>query len=581
MSIVRVGVQGAAIPDGSVTDVKVASGAAINADKLADGTANHVFTVADDTKLTGIAAGATANSSDATLLNRVNHTGSQLSTTISDFVEAVQDTAAGMITSATHTGVSWTYNDAGGTLAATVTGGGGGSGGGFTVYNAKTDYAATGDGSTNDTTAIQNAINAAFTAGGGIVYLPPGTYSITQLSIKNRVWLQGAGLKATLLRHRSGSTGAIVQNYKATGSEANGQNIAIRHLAIDGSTGGTPNIGIYLEQSTSPTAGDDWTDSRWLVEHVVIYGVNGNGFEVQATRNEGRAINVHVFDVEGHGFEVSGSDCFFISCNAGASGLAGFHTDGTSNRFVNCKSWFSGAITAASGHGFHLYGTSPGGAAFSNCEAQDNKAAGWRIDTSSHRTILDGCVADSNSARGAGLNAALEIDASRNCIVSLIAYERQGASSTQTSAVKLTNSATANRIRVSHSAASGGSSVGNAIDSGSTSLQGNVIEVNAQDGSQAPSFAASFTPDPYAGSTILVTGQNANTTVNNTTNKHPGCRMTLIFVKAADANSYTFTWGTQYKTNVTATGTTSAVRTVIQFVYDGTNWQQTGSYSAA
>jgi hypothetical protein len=42
----------------------------------------NAFTDAEQTKLTGIATSATANSSDATLLNRANHTGIQLSSTI-------------------------------------------------------------------------------------------------------------------------------------------------------------------------------------------------------------------------------------------------------------------------------------------------------------------------------------------------------------------------------------------------------------------------------------------------------------------------------------------------------------------
>ncbi len=42
------------------------------------------FTSADETKLDGIATGATANSSDATLLARANHTGTQAMSTISD-----------------------------------------------------------------------------------------------------------------------------------------------------------------------------------------------------------------------------------------------------------------------------------------------------------------------------------------------------------------------------------------------------------------------------------------------------------------------------------------------------------------
>lgn len=43
------------------------------------------FTTTLETKLNGIATGATVNSSDATLLSRANHTGTQLASTISDF----------------------------------------------------------------------------------------------------------------------------------------------------------------------------------------------------------------------------------------------------------------------------------------------------------------------------------------------------------------------------------------------------------------------------------------------------------------------------------------------------------------
>jgi len=61
----------------------------LTADDMTDGTVNYVFTVADDSKLAGIAAGATVNSSDATLLARANHTGTQLAATISDLSTAV------------------------------------------------------------------------------------------------------------------------------------------------------------------------------------------------------------------------------------------------------------------------------------------------------------------------------------------------------------------------------------------------------------------------------------------------------------------------------------------------------------
>lgn len=61
----------------------------LNADAVPDGTTNKAFLATERTKLTGIATAATANSADATLLARANHTGTQLASTISDFSTAV------------------------------------------------------------------------------------------------------------------------------------------------------------------------------------------------------------------------------------------------------------------------------------------------------------------------------------------------------------------------------------------------------------------------------------------------------------------------------------------------------------
>lgn len=57
------------------------------------------------------------------------------------------------------------------------------------VYNVK-DYGAIGDGVTDDTEEIQAAIDAASTAGGGIVAVPPGTWKVTaSLTLKSHVVL--------------------------------------------------------------------------------------------------------------------------------------------------------------------------------------------------------------------------------------------------------------------------------------------------------------------------------------------------------------------------------------------------------
>lgn len=56
------------------------------------------------------------------------------------------------------------------------------------------DYGATGDGTTDDRISIQDALNAAYDAGGGIVYLPAGHYIISKtLIIGDNCFLIGSG----------------------------------------------------------------------------------------------------------------------------------------------------------------------------------------------------------------------------------------------------------------------------------------------------------------------------------------------------------------------------------------------------
>ncbi len=82
-----------------------------------------VLTATDKTKLDGVADGATANSSDATLLDRTNHTGTQTAATISNFSEAVDDRVAALVVAGTNVTVN--YNDVANTLTISSLGGGG------------------------------------------------------------------------------------------------------------------------------------------------------------------------------------------------------------------------------------------------------------------------------------------------------------------------------------------------------------------------------------------------------------------------------------------------------------------------
>lgn len=89
------------------------------------------------------------------------------------------------------------------------------------VWNVRV-YGARGDGVTDDTTALQNAVNAAYTAGGGTVFMPPGTYIVSPvlrsggttevaagIFLRSNVTLMGAGVAATTIK--------LISNYTPVG----------------------------------------------------------------------------------------------------------------------------------------------------------------------------------------------------------------------------------------------------------------------------------------------------------------------------------------------------------------------------
>jgi hypothetical protein len=90
-----------------------------------------------------------------------------------------------------------------------------------TNFYVATSYGATGNGTTDDTAAIQNALAAAGANGGGLVYLPAGKYHLTNtLNVPSGVELRGA----YEMRHGTSpgadgiAKGAILQPYGGQGT---------------------------------------------------------------------------------------------------------------------------------------------------------------------------------------------------------------------------------------------------------------------------------------------------------------------------------------------------------------------------
>lgn len=89
----------------TINSQALSSNVTLTQDNIGDGTTYKQYSQTEKTKLAGIATGATANSSDATLLNRANHTGTQTSSTISDIAEVIRDTIGTALVGGTNIGV--------------------------------------------------------------------------------------------------------------------------------------------------------------------------------------------------------------------------------------------------------------------------------------------------------------------------------------------------------------------------------------------------------------------------------------------------------------------------------------------
>ncbi len=94
------------------------------------------------------------------------------------------------------------------------------------------EFGATGDGTTDDTAAIQAAIDV----GAGVVYFPPGTYLVTALTRPGGVTLQGAGDPHTRIRAAAPTAAIIdspVSSYSLSPSERRG---GVKAMRIDGTS---------------------------------------------------------------------------------------------------------------------------------------------------------------------------------------------------------------------------------------------------------------------------------------------------------------------------------------------------------
>jgi hypothetical protein len=208
------------------------------------------------------------------------------------------------------------------------------------AYNVK-DCGALGNGIADDTAAIQTAVNAAYAAGGGIVYVPNGTYLIGGgvsggltggIRLYSNVALIGEGKDATILKMVLGAyTGYIdiIYSYGTiSGSTSDTHNISVANLTVDG-TNQTPASGGIGQLG----CGMDFYATDYLrVRDCKILNAGGYGIQI-GCEDYTHDYLVKNPIVDGCLFQNNGR-------NGGGDSLAGGRHVGaryTNNRFEQCN----------------------------------------------------------------------------------------------------------------------------------------------------------------------------------------------------------------------------------------------------
>lgn len=220
------------------------------------------------------------------------------------------------------------------------------------VYNVR-DYGATGNGTTDDTTAFNNTLTA---GAGATVYIPSGTYALTPGVLSNiptGTKVLGAGIGKSIVECISGFNGNnnLIQIVSVTDVEISG-------LTIDGNKANNTNFqyGLYISTSSNCSA-----------HNLQVQNWNGDGVQLYNCTT----CMVHdVFSTENvyHGFEVE--QC--VRCTV--SSCRGY------NNTVHGIILTPGEVGSTGSQGNHVIGCSfDNNATFGICVNWDNASTGAHL----------------------------------------------------------------------------------------------------------------------------------------------------------------------------------------------------------
>jgi hypothetical protein len=414
------------------------------------------------------------------------------------------------------------------------------------------DFGATGDGTTDESTAIQAVITAAPT--NSVIWLPPGTFRlVTGLSINNKTNLMIAGPGKLAPEGAITCIDIVDSNF-----------ITVRDIEIDGdATAGSTAIKF---RSTGTTVlqchivGMDIAD----METGITAPVGGDPHELVVIRNR-----LTVTDMAGSvGVSAAIGDSI-ITDNV----IRGFDSSCLVNR---------GGTRVARNHFYRF----PSTAVTRNLGIGLEPAATEYLSV--YGNFFDGYPTEGNLVLHAGFARGVSIfgntflsDDTEGPFIHFKAPSAPNTNITDVSIIgnsfKSPTGSKTNGMTLSSDVITNASS---RFRMHSNTWRGASPFSTDEADRQTGAFATSYTPNPMLGRTIVLTLTD-NITINNASNANMGGignRLTFVFIQDGTGGR-TVGWNAAYKQGWSDTGNTSDLRSTITFEFDGTNWNQVGAQS--